>query len=196
MHTYVLDRLPGHLRPGGQIVKALANRSTEDMKIRMLRGSLIPAAIASGLGLVTFSSIVLRGVVRIFNPTGIAVLASCARTTSRRQANISPTMPGLSQPFQIEAPEDKSADRRVQYHRGALLLQTHKNESLLFRYPYFPATTWAWMCTHMGTWLHGLFEALFCRCSEKELRNTAQESPLAPQERPDLRAEALLFISP
>lgn len=107
-----------------------------------------PSCNSLWIRLVAFSSIGLRGEVRSFNPIDIAAPAPCAWTTSRSRANISPNTPGLFQPFQIEAPKDKSTDRCVQCHHNVLHLQINKNESLLFHYPYFPATTWAWMCVH------------------------------------------------
>lgn len=92
---------------------------------------------------ITFSSIDLQRKIKIFNPTGKAVLARCAWTTIKSQANILLTTPGLPQCFHIKAPEDKCTDQCVHFHQSSL--QVNKKQFLLFHKPYFSATPWAWM---------------------------------------------------
>lgn len=175
----------------------MANRSTKDTKKWTPRGSLVLAAAASGLGLVAFSSTGLRGEVRIFNPIGAAVVASSARTTSRSQTNISPTTPGLSQPSQTEAPEDKSPARSVRCHRGALHLQINRNKSLLFPYPHFPAATWARTGRHTGAWLpRGSVKLSSADVESREHAEGCGALRGNRRSHPDPAAEALLFLSP
>lgn len=142
MHPNVTGCLQGHFRSGGLTAKAWVNKSTRHQKLDA-KGKPHPCCKNFWFKFITFSSVDLQRKIKIFDPTGNAVLAPCAWTTIKSQANILPTTPGLPQPFPIKAPEDKCTDQCVHCHQSAL--QINKNQFLLFHKPYFSAITCALM---------------------------------------------------
>lgn len=139
-----------------------------------------PGCNSSWLKFIPFSSTDLQRKVKIFNPTGKAVLAPCAWTAIKSQANILPTTPGLPQPFHTEAPEDKCTDWCVLCHQSDL--QINKNRFLLFHHPYFSATTWAWMGGpgNVTVWALWSFFWRFQGCEDTEGCEGTTHTPGAP----------------